>query len=135
MITLKQYLGKWESDTNPSIILSANDLLEKVNALMAHMESEGVEFKINPITKSKISGETYGGFRPQSCTQGAAKSAHKVGMAVDIYDPDNKIDAWLLAHADRLDEYDLYFEHPNDTNTWSHWGTREPKSGNRFFHP
>ena len=135
MITLKQYIGKWEGFYTPEIILSANDLLEKVNALMAHMESNGVEFKINPVTHSQISGEIYGGFRPKSCPQGAAKSAHKAGMAVDIYDPDNKIDAWLLANAYDLLDFDLYFEHPDDTKTWSHWGTREPKSGNRFFHP
>lgn len=135
MITINQYIGKWSKETTPAIMLCANDLLEKVNALMAYMESQGVEFKVNPHSKSQISGETYGGFRPLSCPQGASKSAHKSGMAVDIYDPENKIDNWLLAHADDVADFDLFFEHPNDTPNWSHWGTRAPKSGNLFFHP
>ncbi len=99
------------------------------------MVAAGVVFPDNPATKSGVSGQTFGGFRPQSCTQGASNSAHKEGQAVDRYDPGNKIDDWLMAHPDSLVRHDLYIEHPSATAGWSHWGTRAPKSGKRVFYP
>jgi len=135
MITTTQYFGKWGSDATPTILKAADNLLSKVNALIAHMVACGIEFKANPATNSLVSGHNYGGFRPQDCPEGAPKSAHKVGMAVDLYDPNGKIDAWLLANEKLLDHFGLWFEHPDDTKGWSHFSTRKPKSGKIFFHP
>ncbi len=136
-MNIAQYFGKWRfsRDSTDDRIANAELLCDSVNRLIEHMESNGVQFQTNPHTRTNISGESFGGFRPQSCAIGAPNSAHKEGMAVDIYDPDNKIDDWLISHADSLEPFGLWFEHPDSTPYWSHWSTRKPKSGKRFFKP
>lgn len=99
------------------------------------MELDGVSFPISPITKSGVSGQTFGGFRPQDCPQGASNSAHKQGLAVDRYDPLGKIDGWLLEHPEALEKYGVYIEHPDTTQHWSHWTIRPPGSGKHIFYP
>jgi len=137
MITLAQYFGPHATcaDRTPQTDVNATVLLGRVNALIAEMQAAGIVFLRNSATGTQISGQTYGGFRPQACTQGAADSAHKQGQAVDLYDPYNEIDKWLLLNPDALVCHDLYIEHPDATNGWSHWGTRAPKSGKRMFYP
>lgn len=134
---VEQYFGKWlnSKDVTIEIIDNAKLLVLSCNRLIGEMEFHGVKFRENPFTHCIIGGETLGGFRPQNCTLGAPMSAHKQGLAVDLYDPDNKIDDWLYSHQSMLKEFGLYFEHPKATNTWSHWTIRKPKSGNRFFYP
>ena len=133
----EQYFGKWltSKDVTLEIIDNAKYLCLAVNELIADMEGAGFVFKINSLTGTIIGGETLGGFRPQDCPIGAPKSAHKQGLAVDLFDPDNAIDTWLLAHQAELKQYGLYFEHPTATPRWSHWSIRKPKSGRRFFYP
>ena len=137
MITPTQYFGPHATcaDRTPQIDANATLLLGRVNGLMAEMQASGVSFAVNPATACQISGTTYGGFRPMACTQGATNSAHKQGQAVDLYDPKGQIDAWLQLHPEALAHHDLYIEHPDCTNGWSHWGTRRPGSGNRIFWP
>ena len=136
-LTIEQYFGKWltHPDANAAVKNNADLLIEKVNVLIQHVTKDDVIFPINPHTGSIVSGETFGGFRPQSCAIGAPKSAHKGGEAVDIYDPHNEIDGWLLRYSMILPQFGLYFEHPSATPRWSHWGIRRPGSGNRFFYP
>ena len=137
MITITQYFGPWidhsdateERKANAMKLLSACDLLEN------RMISDGFAFPINPATHSGVSGSKYGGFRPQSCTIGAAKSNHKVGLAVDRFDPLNKIDDWCIAHLSVLEECGIWIEHPSKTYSWSHWQSVQPSSGNRVFYP
>lgn len=114
---------------------SAGRLLEAVNALMSEALGAGVMVKINPKTGSQVSGKTYGGFRPQSCTEGAPNSSHKEGSGVDVYDPAGELDVWLMKNVDRLVHYGLYIEHPSKTLGWCHLTTRAPRSGNRIFFP
>jgi hypothetical protein len=138
MITLAQYFGPHATcaDRTPQTDVNATVLLGRVNALIAEMQQRaGVVFLSNPATGTQISGQTLGGFRPLACTQGSLNSAHKQGQAVDLYDPYNQIDQWLLQNPDALVHHDLYIEHPAATNGWSHWGTRAPKSGKRVFYP
>lgn len=137
MITLAQYFGPWltHKDATDSAKKNAAELLKRCAALESEMVSAGVVFRVNPATQSGVSGNTFGGFRPQSCPQGAPQSAHKTGEAVDRYDPDGKIDGWLIANPDALERHNLYIEHPSATNGWSHWSTRAPKSGKRIFFP
>jgi hypothetical protein len=137
MITLDQYFGKWinTADATREAKENAEVLLEAVNALKAIAESDGIEFPINPATGSCVSGQTYGGFRPQSCKQGAARSSHKQGLAVDIYDPQNDIDAWCMDNLDKLEQCGIYIEHPSATNHWSHWTIKAPGSRKRVFYP
>lgn len=134
---VEQYFGKWlnHKDVTMPIIDNAKLLVERANRLISVMEATGLELKINPLTQSIVGGETLGGFRPQDCPIGAPMSAHKQGLAVDIYDPDNAIDNWLVGHQKILKDYGLYFEHPSATPRWSHWSIRAPKSGRRFFYP
>ena len=140
MISKQQYLGIHSKSPDLTAVRLANIdlLLQSVNRLMMLGIKEGIIFATNKNTGSQISGETFGGFRPQSCSIGAPKSAHKEGLAVDIYDPLEIIDNWLKTSSAARDLYEqlgLYFEHPDYTRGWSHWGLKKPASGNRFFKP
>lgn len=135
MLTKTDVIGKWAGNVTPAQEDNIEQLVATCNALIEVMEADGITFKVNPITGSIVSGETLGGFRPMDCPIGAPNSAHKQGMAVDLYDPENKIDDWLYFHAPKLEKCGLWFEHKSATPYWSHWSIRQPKSGRRFFHP
>ena len=137
MITLAQYVGPHakSKDWTPARQANAAALLAACVALEAEAVADGATFPINPATKTGVSGQTFGGFRPQDCPQGAPNSSHKEGSAVDLYDPNGDIDAWCIAHQDRLALHGIYIEHPSATPRWSHWTTRAPGSGNRVFYP
>lgn len=136
-ILITDYFGKWlkHPDVTDTVMDNAIHLLDKVNALLEEAFADGVDLDINPITGSYVSGNTYGGFRPQDCPQGAPQSSHKTGRAVDIHDRHNILDEWCFKHQDRLMHYDLYMEHPQATPRWCHLTTRAPASGKRVFHP
>jgi len=131
MITKEQYFGKFTHTDEKK--KSALIMLDRVNRLLHFMQSKGVKTEINPATGCEISGQTYGGFRPQDCPQGAPLSSHKQGMAVDIYDPKNEIDAAITDAI--LLGHDLYREAPEATHHWAHLSTRSPASGHRTFKP
>lgn len=137
MITLEQYVGVHENcaDWNDEREANAIAFLERAEGLYNEMVEAGVVFHENPATKSQVSGQMYGGFRPQSCSQGAPNSSHKEGRAVDWYDPHGEIDAWLMAHQDKLVEHGIYIEHPDATQHWSHWSDKPPGSGKHVFRP
>ncbi|UOF78832.1 peptidase M15 [Caudoviricetes sp.] len=141
VISKTDYIGihAKSADLTPTRLANIELLLRAVNRLMMQGMKEGVIFPINKKTGSQIAGETYGGFRPQYCTVGAPKSAHKEGLAVDIYDPlPGLIDTWLQTskEAKKLyEELGIYFESPQHTIGWSHWTIKPPLSGNRFFFP
>jgi len=140
MISMKDYLGSFahSKDLTPERYANAQRLLTACNRIEMIAIKDGVVFATNPETGSGVSGETFGGFRPQDCPQGAPHSAHKDGLAVDRYDPFGKIDAWLLTSAvaqKAMAEIGMYFEHPNATPGWSHWSIKAPPSGKRFFYP
>ena len=137
MIYLSQYVDKWSIsiDWTPERQNNANKLLDAANALVDCMSAYGIDFPVNPATNSNISGQTLGGFRPQSCKIGAPKSNHKEGLALDIYDPANTIDDWLMQNQDKLVEFGIYIEAPTATLGWSHWSIKPPKSGKHVFQP
>ncbi len=137
MITLNQYIGphRLHPAWCPLYEQNATRLLAASCALQAEMEADGVVFAINPTTGTEVSGNTFGGWRPPECPQGASNSSHKTGEGVDRYDPQGAIDAWCMAHFDRLEVHGIYIEHPSATPGWSHWTTRAPRSGNRAFYP
>jgi hypothetical protein len=142
-ITVEQYVGPHADspDWTPERQDNAAKLLAKCAILQGRMEADGVVFHINSGTGSQVSGQTFGGFRPQSCPQGAPKSTHKQGRGVDQFDPHGEIDAWLMARPkvdgwpDVLVELDMAIEHPDATVHWSHWQDGAPPSGHRVFHP
>lgn len=137
MITLSHYTGKWRDSPDWTAGMEANALrlLTSVNALEAEMARGGIRFPDNPRTRNGVSGELYGGFRPQACPIGAPASKHKQAQAVDRYDPHGYIDAWCFAHLDRLAFHGIWIEAPDSTPGWSHWQCVGPKSGARVFKP
>lgn len=138
MIDLAQYVGVHSNspDWTTERQVNAGDLLSKVNALLDELiASHGYSVAINPRTDSQVSGETFGGFRPQSCPIGAANSAHKQGQAVDIFDPHETLDTILTKFPDYLVKYNLYRESPGSTLSWCHLQTRKTLSGKRTFLP
>lgn len=131
MITIAQYFGIWRHESDHT--KAAYDLIKRVNGLLEEAEGCGLKLPINPVTKSLISGERFGGFRPKDCPIGAPNSAHKVGMAVDIYDPKNELDDWINDKI--LEKHNLWRESPAHTLTWCHLQSRPTKSGKRTFIP
>lgn len=62
-------------------------------------------------------------------------SMHLRGLAVDIYDPDQELQKWCLAHDEDLEELGLYFEDFGYTPDWVHCQGGAPASGKRYFKP
>lgn len=134
-------------------LAAASDLVGRVNDLGHEAERAGAfTFTIDPDTGCAISGRAGGdgdgGFRTPSSTTGAPDSAHRVlpaekpkGVAVDVYDPGNRLDTWLDGFEDghggnsMLEKHDLYREAPSATQSWCHLTTRAPASGRRTFQP
>ena len=136
MIIYKQYVGRWASEITEEFKQNIEiKLLPVINGLIEHLQNRGIIFSINPNTSSIISGSTLGGFRPQTTSVGAAKSNHKKGLAVDIYDPQKDIGKWCLNNESILAEFDVFVEHPNYTNNWCHFQVVPPASGRRIFIP
>ncbi len=137
MITVSQYFGKWSDcdDVTEERRQNAILLLHACAAVEYFAIRDGIEFLDNPHTGSNVSGQTYGGFRPQNCQQGAPRSSHREALAVDRYDPEDKIDQWCMKNIQVLTDCGIYIEHPSATPGWSHWTIRAPKSGNRVFYP
>lgn len=135
MITPDQYFGPHEQspDATEEVRAAAQSLLTRVNALLDRAVTEDVAIETNPGTGSQVGGSGNGGFRPQDCPIGAPHSSHKLGRAVDVYDPHNALDDWLTDEI--LEEFGLYREAPQSTIHWCHLTDRAPGSGHRTFNP
>lgn len=92
----------------------ANDLAERLGLL-------GIALSTNPKTGTPLSS----GWRPpkvnDATSNAAARSLHISGQAGDVYDPDGRIDDYLMAHQELLADFGVWIEHPEATPTWSHW--------------
>ena len=136
MITLQDYFSDKPHPNEYN--LNALTLLYRVNNLIAAYTTDtGKLPEINPITGSQVSGSKGGdgGFRLPTSTTGSSRSAHKLGMAIDLYDRGEHLDKWLDAKPDALIKYDLYREEPASTVNWLHLSIRKPLSGKRTFKP
>jgi len=159
MFTKVDYVGPWTE--SPDWNKDRQDHSEVLMFHCAKLENillaAGIEFPSHPHGNQihprvdQISGETYGGFRPQSCPIGAPLSSHKDAKAVDRYDPKEEIDNWLLDNYNRnveagtpelcaLAVCGIYIEHPSTTPGWSHWAIKlqpddAPRSGHYVFYP
>ena len=140
VITQGDYFGRWTShiDATPA----RKDNAELLLAAVANFEAALPDLSIttNPITKTGISGASYGGFRPQSCQIGREHSAHKEGLAIDLYDPENEIDDYIDTFEANgsnvfLADLGLYREAPASTPGWCHLTIRPPPSHKRTFKP
>lgn len=155
MITAHQYFGpKADSpECTPQIKWNADKLLLAVNGLLDEAREAGVyDDAIDPDTGTCISGAKGGngdgGFRLASSTTGSVKSMHRRARAVDVYDPDSRLDDWLttfdLAGGNRntmLDKHGLYREASESTKggtpaqDWCHLQDMAPGSGHSTFNP
>ena len=137
MITREDYFGPWlhHRDVTGNVQANSDKLLSACRCLEDEMVKADIVFPTNPATKTGVAGKTYGGFRPQDCSQGAPHSAHKEGLAVDRWDPLGEIDGWLMKNPEALKRHGIYIEHPSKTDTWSHWSIRAPASGQHVFYP
>lgn len=118
MISLNDYLsasGKYPERVNskeltPEYLKNAENLLERVNALLAELGVKSV----------KVSS----GFRPNSANKaagGATKSAHLRCMAVDLVDGKNQtLGKTLLKFPDLLRKHGLFMENILYTSSWVH---------------
>lgn len=144
MITKEQYFGA--KPHSPEQEAAAEDLIERVNALIDEAEAAGAFSRnTDPDTGSEISGSKGGagdgGFRLPTSTTGSKKSSHKEATGVDVYDSTDRLDEWLDTFDDddgeneMLEKHGLYRESPNWTVGWTHLSTRPPGSGRRTFTP
>ena len=136
-ITVSDYFRAYENhpEITPELTEAAAGLLEKVDALLQRAEDDGVVLWINPSTRTYVSGQQNGGWRPADCPVGAANSKHKKAHAVDVYDPENELDQWCVRNTKVLEELGLYLEAGTATPRWCHIQDQPPGSGRRFFNP
>lgn len=132
MIQTSDYFKQFEKsqEITDQIRKNADKLLAKVCTLLS----------LIPYETTIVSG-----FRTKKweSKQGrSGNSAHCVGMAVDLKDPDKVIGNWCLANENYLKQEGLYVEHPDVTHKserpegrWCHISIRPTKSGNHIFYP
>ena len=137
IISIPDYFGNFSDspDVTAEVMAAAMDFLPLVNDLLQVCIDGGVVLEVNPRTKTYVAGETYGGFRPSTCPQGAPASSHKVGRGIDIYDPHNELDGFLMLHQKLLKDRELFIEAPESTPRWTHITNRPPNSGKTVFNP
>lgn len=140
MITLEQYfMGReflYPEAFTQQVQLNAQQLVDRVNALIQQMERSGIQLEQSPRSGSGVAS----GWRPLELnlhTPGAApRSKHITGEAVDLYDPEGVIDDWCLRHLPAIShEIGLWMEHPSATKGWCHLQSVPPRSGNPVFYP
>lgn len=129
MISLKELLmgRQAESDLSPEQAQNAKILLERINKVRA---AYGKPIKVND------------GIRRAQDTpkNGAAKSKHLIGAAIDLDDDDaGTFWKWCFANRKLLADIGLWVEHPCWTHcdgmSWMHFQMLPPASGKRFFVP
>jgi hypothetical protein len=151
MITVQQYFGpRWGGpECTPGMQVNSELLLRKVNDFLDAATSEcGYAWPEDVDTGTCISGSPPratmsgdGGFRGTDSKTGGPKSKHRLAQAIDIFDPDNRLDTWISRFETAnggnvlLEKYGLYREHPDDTPGWCHLQYIGPGSGRRTFKP
>jgi hypothetical protein len=130
MITMSEILMgrvKFE-DLEPEIQANLIELLGKINKLRTAV---GRPLKVNDGLRRK------GIDLPKN---GAKKSTHYSGLAVDIDDDESAwLWIWVKNNLELMKEIGLYMEHPGYTHhkdgTWMHFQIRPPNSGKRIYVP
>lgn len=134
MITIDDYFtnsGKvpdrriaYAKDFTPAILAKAVETVARANLVLGEF---GQDRAVNS------------GWRPpavNAATAGAAEfSRHMTGEAIDIYDPEGDLDQWFMDFPQKLQEFNVYMEHPATTKGWCHLQLISPHSGRRIFFP
>jgi uncharacterized protein YcbK (DUF882 family) len=63
------------------------------------------------------------------------RSRHLFGQAVDISDPKQELQRWILKNEKLMEEIGLWMEDFSATKNWVHMQIVPPASGQRFFKP
>jgi hypothetical protein len=108
-------------ECNVSVRINAADLAERVSKL---------------ITRLGVNASVSSGYRTQkanSGANGATRSAHMTGEAVDLVDKDGSLARMITERL--LEEFNLYMENPQFTKGWVHLQIRKTRSGKRVFNP
>lgn len=145
-ITLEQYwMGRdlrYAGELTPEIRANAEELVGKVNLLLAFAEADGVEPGYDQVTGTPVAS----GWRPRGVNARTANAAttsnHILGHAVDLQDtPDRALARWSLANLHELKQVGIWMERPQWTggargdDPWVHWQSVPPKSGRRIYIP
>jgi hypothetical protein len=146
MITIEQYLMgrdvKYAHELTAQIRANAEELVGKVNLLLAFAEADGVEPGFDQVTHTAVAS----GWRPLAINQALERTAnaaptsrHITAEAVDLQDtPERSLATWCLANLDALQRAGLWMERPQWTggaDPWVHLQMRPPRSGKRVFIP
>lgn len=146
MITLEQYwMGRdavHGSELTFEIRNNAEELVGRVNNLLAAAEIDGVSPDLDQVTGSPVAS----GWRPAGVnarTKNAASgSKHITGRAVDLQDTrDRALARWCLEHVELLEQFGLWMERPQWTagatgrDPWVHLQSVPPGSGKRVYVP
>jgi hypothetical protein len=127
MITLSDYFKgrdkKFSSELSEEKMKNAFTIIAKASELLS-------AFGEKRLVRS--------GWRPENLNKqmgGSPTSQHIWCNAIDLEDNDGRLKKWCLDNEMRLNEVEIWMEHPDYTPTWVHWQRVPPKSGNRFFKP
>jgi uncharacterized protein YcbK (DUF882 family) len=133
MISMDELLkGAALEDQTPEIQANLATLLERVNKIRAEWGrpmtvTSGLRTVADQIRVYAEKGITDRSKIPMG-------SQHLKGAAVDIYDPDLSLTAWLKENdSQRLVDAELYCEAGN--KNWVHFQIFPPHSNNRWFMP
>lgn len=135
MITLKEIIGLTEfSSLSQEMQDNLNTLLERVNKLR---KLYGKPMRVTSglrTMESHLAIYARKGITDQSKIP--MKSRHLVGAALDVSDPKQELQKFILGLSEQeLEELGLFFESFEYTKNWTHIQIYPPKSGKRFFKP
>lgn len=143
MIELAHYWmsrdAKYRSELTPEIAHNAEDLVGKVNNLLAFAEVDGVQPGFDQVTRTHVAS----GWRPSGVNErtsnAATASRHITGQGIDLQDgTDRGLARWCLANLDALEDCGLWMERPQWTggaDPWVHLQSVPPGSGKRVYIP
>ncbi len=142
--TLKECLNKSEvepGEITPEIARNMRDLIKRVNSLGCSFPRACTSFLRGKAKQEAI-------YRNRAClkmppftdgnfdmSQVPMSSRHMTGQAIDVWDADGKLKAWIKDNPGALEHAGLWCEHFDNTPDWVHFQSVPPRSGKRFFHP
>jgi hypothetical protein len=127
-ITLAQYFmgrdAEHGAELTESLRRNAGAMVARANMLL---ERAGIACAVNS------------GWRPHAVNaqvpNASPRSRHLTCEAIDLADPDDRLDAWCVRHLEVLEALGLWLEHPQATPGWCHLQIVPPRSGRRVFEP
>ena len=127
-ITLAQYFmgrdAQHAAELTEPLQRNAEVVVARVNALLRH---------------ACIACGVNSGWRPRAVNaevpNASPRSRHITCEAIDLADPDDRLDGWCMANLEVLEAIGLWLEHPDATPGWWHVQIVPPRTGRRVFEP